>query len=161
MTLEGIAWKIAEKAFEGKVDKGGLPYIRHMQRIVSYLAPKFRGERDIVDVELISIAILHDLIEDCPEWTLDLLSAIFTERIIAGIDAMTKRKNESYELYIERLSLNDDAVMIKLCDLKDNMDITRLPGLTQKDTERLNKYLWAWRFLSEKAGQTFKIEFVS
>ena len=36
---------------------------------------------------------------------------------------------------------------IKLNDLQDNMDIRRLKTITDKDKERLNKYLKAYHYL--------------
>jgi hypothetical protein len=37
---------------------------------------------------------------------------------------------------------------VKLADLEDNMTITRLDGLGEKDVERLRRYHQAWRALT-------------
>ena len=36
---------------------------------------------------------------------------------------------------------------VKLHDLEDNMDISRLEQVTEKDFDRLNKYIKAYRYL--------------
>ena len=36
---------------------------------------------------------------------------------------------------------------VKIADLKDNMDVTRLDAVGDADAERLAKYLWAWTAL--------------
>ena len=55
--------------------------------------------------------------------------------------------NEKYSDYVRRCSLNAVARAVKIHDLEDNMDISRLKQVTEKDLKRLNKYLVAYRFL--------------
>jgi len=145
--IEDLAWRIVEKAFAGKVDKGGAPYIGHMKRIIKLLYPIESGAQEIPDEELNCIAILHDLIEDCPEWNINSISAIFPIRVIDALIVLTKLKNESYDKYITRVMTNKDAVRVKLCDLKDNMDITRLKTIEPEDANRLRKYLDAYKLI--------------
>ena len=59
-----------------------------------------------------------------------------------------KDLNVLYE-YIKDKSIktNPLAIKVKINDLRDNMDITRLVYITEKDTERLNKYLKAYQEL--------------
>src|SRR3972149_12324116 len=110
MNLENLAWKITEKAFADKVDKGGAPYIGHMKRIISLLYPIEHGAQEQPDEELNCIAILHDLIEDCPEWNINSISAIFPIRVVDALNILTKTKNESYDQYITRVLTNKDAI---------------------------------------------------
>lgn len=56
--------------------------------------------------------------------------------------------DERYADFIERASKDMLGKEVKIHDLEDNMDITRLPHLTKKDFHRLNKYLHSWRFLN-------------
>ena len=53
---------------------------------------------------------------------------------------VTKQPNETYTHFIERIKKNSLATKVKLNDLRDNMDITRLTFITEEDTQRLNKY---------------------
>lgn len=87
------------------------------------------------------IAVLHDVIEDT-EWTLDMLREQgATEPVIAALDCLTRKENESYGEYIKRVMTNRDACEIKICDLEDNMNIARQDKkLTNKDFDRLAKY---------------------
>lgn len=133
-----IAFQIASKAFEGKVDKGGSPYFNHLTRV----AEKFKD-----DELLYPIAILHDLLEDCPEWNETSLRCLFSENIVSTIAVLTKKENEDYFDYIDRINQSSWATRIKLADLKDNMDITRLETVTDNDYKRLNKYLKAYKIL--------------
>ena len=48
---------------------------------------------------------------------------------------------------IERVRKNPLAVAVKINDLTDNMDIRRLPYLSDKDVKRLKKYLKAYKKL--------------
>jgi len=38
---------------------------------------------------------------------------------------------------------------VKIADLEDNMDARRLAAFTPKDSERFDKYVRAWRKLTE------------
>lgn len=55
----------------------------------------------------------------------------------------------SYEQYISKIIDCELARVVKIADLKHNMDITRLPGLNEGDLERLNKYLKSYNYLKD------------
>ena len=71
----------------------------------------------------------------------------FSEEIISALKCVTKQENEDYDAFIGRVKTNPLAIKVKLNDLRDNMDITRLFYITEKDRERLNKYLKAYQEL--------------
>jgi hypothetical protein len=52
---------------------------------------------------------------------------------------------------MERCKQNPIALKVKISDLEDNMDIRRLDVLTERDMERLNRYLKDWRYLTKEA----------
>lgn len=136
--LLDTAIKIATNAHSGQVDKGGEPYILHPLRVMMAL----KDEKDKI------IAVLHDTIEDT-DVTYELLRKVgFDEEIIDGIKSVTRNENESYEQFIERVSLNPRGRRVKLADLDDNMNISRIPNPTEKDYRRLEKYERAKRRLS-------------
>jgi (p)ppGpp synthase/HD superfamily hydrolase len=143
-----IATEIIHKAFYGKTDLAGYSYYAHCIRVEKGCYSEYKG-CVFIDPEISTIALLHDLLEDCEEWNDIVLSYFFTDRIVEGVISLTKLKNESYNAYIDRLSKNKDAIKVKLSDLRDNMDITRfkLP-LEQKDIDRLCKYQHAYLFLT-------------
>ena len=64
----------------------------------------------------------------------------FPQRIVDAIGCVTNREREGYDDFISRVLTNPLAVRVKLLDLEDNMDMTRLSALTDKDMERLLKY---------------------
>ena len=123
---------IATNAHAGQFDKGGTPYILHPLKVMHYLKPD--------DEELQCIALGHDVIEDTDVTYKDLQEAGISERVIYGIDALTKRLGETYEDYKLRVFASRDAMKVKLCDLRHNTDIRRLKGVREKDLERMAKY---------------------
>lgn len=140
-SMLGTAISIAASGHRNQVDKGGNAYILHPIRMMMRLRTD--------DDELMAIAILHDCKEDCGITDDMLREAGMTERVIDGVDALTKRDGESYDAFIKRCALNPDARLVKREDLRDNSDITRLKGLRQKDFERLEKYSRAFVYLSD------------
>lgn len=141
--LINIAEKIAESAFKDKLDKGGKPYIEHLRRVAFRASEALPRRSD----ELKVIGVLHDLLEDCPEWNEKSLRHIFPNFIVRAIVVLTKRKNETYEEYIGRVNEDFWAKLIKLADLEDNMDILRLSELKEEDFKRLVKYHKAYNQL--------------
>ena len=132
---------IVSTAFEKKLDKGGHPYILHCLNVMNQMPN--------TDYELMSIAVLHDLVEDT-HWTLQMLrDEGFSERIVNAVACLTHDPNVSYDDYIKIISTNKDARLVKLADLRHNSDITRLKGLKKSDHERLEKYCRSYVYLSE------------
>lgn len=130
---------IAQKAHAGQVDKAGEPYFNHPKRVAKNVA----GEEEIM------VALLHDVVEDT-EITLEHLKAEgFSNTVLEALDAITKREGESYDDFINRVKENPIALDVKLADLKDNMDILRLPALTETDLQRVAKYHKAYRYLEQ------------
>lgn len=72
----------------------------------------------------------------------------FTDRIVNTVRILTHDKSFPYDDYIKQISLNEDAKKVKLADLKDNSDITRIKGLRKKDLDRIEKYHRAFVYLS-------------
>jgi (p)ppGpp synthase/HD superfamily hydrolase len=119
--------------FDGVFDKGGQPYVLHCLKVM-YLT-----KTD--DEELQCIALGHDLIEDTNVTAAQLLAMGFTDRIVLGIVAMSKvKENFSQEVYMMQLKGNKDATRVKLADLRHNSDIRRLKDIGEKEMKRLAKY---------------------
>lgn len=124
------AFRIVKEAFKDKFDKGGKPYINHLLSVSSRLT---------TDEEK-TVGLLHDLLEDCLEWNEEKLSLEFPNNIVESVVCLTKIKGEKYSDYLDRVKTNEIALKVKISDLKDNMDITRLSKLTDKDLKRIVKY---------------------
>jgi guanosine-3',5'-bis(diphosphate) 3'-pyrophosphohydrolase len=137
------ALEIVSIAFKDKKDLVGQPYIDHLIRIWR----KLRDKGYNTDIQC--IGILHDLLEDIPEWTVEKLCDCFNYRIVAGVVSMTHLEQDSYESYIEAVLKNKDSVIVKKEDLTDNMDLKRFQSLNEKSLERFNKYLKAYHKLSK------------
>ena len=103
---------------------------------------------DAHTVELTKIAgMLHDVIEDT-DITIDYLREQgFPENILFAIDCLTRREGENYQDFIVRCCQSKIAMRVKIADLEDNLDMRRLKHITEKDIERINRYLEARRYL--------------
>ena len=126
------AIEIAASAHSTQKDKGGSPYILHPIRVMMSLNTE---EEKIVGV-------LHDVVEDSEDWDFDRLREQgFAEDIISALKSVTKQSDaENYEAFIERAGRNQIGRNVKIADIKDNLDITRIGPLKEKDLLRINKY---------------------
>jgi (p)ppGpp synthase/HD superfamily hydrolase len=134
MTSLEKAIKIALTAHQGQKDKAGAPYILHPLRLMQQM----QDETEQI------VAVLHDVTEDSRYSLESIRKEGFSKKIIAALECLTRDDGEPYESYIDRVKLNPLAKKVKLADLKDNMNITRLSNINEKDIERLRKYHLAW-----------------
>ncbi|MBQ6038168.1 MAG: DUF469 family protein [Bacteroidaceae bacterium] len=123
----------------GQVDKSGKPYYGHLIRVSQDV---FTGKRKIV-------ALLHDIVEDTDVTPEFLLQQGFPQEIVDAVVAISRKEDETYEDFIDRVAQNKLATEVKLSDLEDNMNIFRLQEITEEDRLRLNRYLKAHRKLEE------------
>jgi (p)ppGpp synthase/HD superfamily hydrolase len=128
---------LAFMVHKNQKDRYGKLYIFHPLRVMNKMS---------TDKEKI-VAVLHDVIEDTELTYKDLCDAGFSKEIINAIASISKQDDEEYFDYIKRVEDNPIAVKVKLADLEDNMDIRRIETITEKDSERLNKYMKAYRIL--------------
>ncbi len=134
------AIEIALEAHKGQKDKVGMPYEGHLMRVMQ--AGRTTDEK--------IVGVLHDIVEDAG-WTFDeLLGKGFPAHIVDALRCVTKlSEDEPYDAFIDRVKTNPLAKAVKINDLTDNMDLKRLPELTDKDVIRLSKYLKAYRELAQ------------
>jgi len=130
---------LAVNAHRHQADKVGEPYYLHSLRVMT----KVRTETERV------VAVLHDLIEDTSYTEDDLHSMGYSEEILSALDCLTRREEETYEQFIERIKPNPIARRVKLADLEDNMDLTRLRELPDEDLHRYQRYVKAWHVLRD------------
>ena len=128
----GTMLVIATNAHSGQFDRGGAPYILHPLKVMHYLKSD--------DEELMCMALGHDVIEDTAVTYRDLRDAGISERVIAGIRCLTKQPGQTYDEYKEVVFGSEDAMRVKMADLRHNTDIRRLKGVTDKDIARMAKY---------------------
>ncbi|OYO26432.1 HD domain-containing protein [Janthinobacterium sp. PC23-8] len=132
------AIEIAARTHAGQVDKGGAPYILHPLRVMLRVAP---GAQQIV-------AVLHDVVEDSEVTFEDLEREGFSAEVIAGLRAVTRIAGESYDDFVARAAQDPVAKKVKLADLMENSDLSRIAEPSQKDLERVAKYRRAMVYLN-------------
>ena len=132
------AYKIAKKAHLGQVDKAGEDYIKHPEKVASFV--KTDEEK--------AVAYLHDVIEDTELTLENLYEYDFSKEVIEAVDIITKKRGEDYQSYLNSVKKNKLARAVKLADLRHNSNLTRLTKVTEKDIERKEKYQKAIQFLN-------------
>lgn len=130
---------LAATKHDGQYDKQGVPYVFHVLK-VQYLLKSS-------DEELNCIALLHDILEDTDTTPEELYAAGMSKRVVNGVLFMTKEKGVSYADYLKKIATSKDAILVKMSDIRHNMDLRRLKGVTEKDLRRMAKYVNAYNFL--------------
>ena len=128
------AW--AYRLHAGQVDKAGLPYVTHPERVAGRLS----SQEDQV------VGWLHDTVEDTG-LTLREIEEQFGKETAAAVDAVSRRDGEDWDDYLRRVKRNETALRVKISDLIDNSNLSRIPNVTMRDVERQRKYNQALRFL--------------
>ncbi|OPY28909.1 MAG: bifunctional (p)ppGpp synthetase II/ guanosine-3',5'-bis pyrophosphate 3'-pyrophosphohydrolase [Methanocella sp. PtaU1.Bin125] len=130
---------LAANAHKGQRDRNDEPYVMHPVRVMAQLWKE--DER--------MVAILHDVVEDTHVTLDDLRKAGYPDRIVAAVDAISRRKDagESFSQYIRRVKTNPLATKVKIADLRDNSNLDRLPKVEAFDLRRLDRYNRALQYL--------------
>lgn len=131
-----LALDIATKAHQGQKDKSGYDYIGH----------PIRDAKTVRNRDEIVVALLHDTIEDTyvtPEY----LAKYFDKNIVDAVVLLTKRNGENYTDFVLRCKTNILARNVKIADILDNLDLSRINKINEEDIERNKKYLQALKIL--------------
>lgn len=131
------AFIIMLKAHWKQRDKGNHLYIFHPIRV----------SRKCKSKSAKLVALLHDVIEDNPNYSISDFKFLNEEEKEA-LELLTHSKDVAYFDYINEVKSNKIAREVKLADLKDNSNLNRLLAITDKDIKRLEKYKLAQNILS-------------
>lgn len=121
---------LATQKHSGQVCKGGQPYILHPLAVM----------HQVKSLDAKIVAVGHDLLEDTDTTIEDLNTLGCSVQIIQAIVALTKLKNERRSDSARRIAENRLACEVKLADVMHNMDLSRLPTVTDKDLKRFEEY---------------------
>lgn len=128
------AYDLAEKAHAGQKRRNGDDYfaghVVPVYKRVLFICEDVFFSDQLVD-EALSVALLHDVLEDT-NVTVKQLQEIFPDRVVAAVVLLTKKNNEEYASYIIKLcelyenshfenGVYKMALIVKLCDLDHNM----------------------------------------
>ena len=125
------ALELSTILFKGSVDKGGYPYVLHLLYVYSNVDTK---EEKV-------IALLHDVMEDKKVTKEELLDIGFPLKIVNDFAVLTRVKPMEYTDYIDNIIKNGskEALNVKLADLENNIDLTRIKNPSVKDYERVER----------------------
>ena len=130
------AMALAQQQHLGALDKAGQSYITHPERVASRV---HTPEEKVV-------AWLHDTVEDTGLTIVDICEK-FGPETAASVDAISRRPGEDWDDYLVRVKADPVARKVKISDLIDNSNLSRIPEITLRDVERQAKYNRALRFL--------------
>ena len=117
----------------------GSPYVEHPARVA--------GRMETPEEQV--VGWLHDTVEDTG-LSLEEVERQFGPETAAAVDAVSRRDGEAWEDYLERVKRNPTARAVKISDLIDNSNLSRLDRVTMKDVRRQEKYNRALQFLMEE-----------
>jgi (p)ppGpp synthase/HD superfamily hydrolase len=134
---------IAAKAHEGQTDKAGAPYVLHPLRVMLR----------VTTTEERIVAVLHDVLEDSPITLDDLRRDGFSDVVLNALQSVTKKSEETYEEFVLRAAADPIGRRVKLADLEDNSDLSRIPDPGPRDHARVAKYQRAISTLLSQTGE--------
>ena len=141
---------LACQLHRGQVDKAGVDYFTGHLTAVAKMGSTWQEQ---------VVGYLHDASEDTSnsvEEVLNLLdeklesplSEADREELTTALRLLNHHLSPDRETYIQRIKSNALATKVKLHDLTDNMDLSRIPNPTQKDYKRVERYTKEYDCLS-------------
>ncbi len=142
--IEAIAY--IKNKHSGQIRKQGTPYYLHPVEVANILKKKgFSKKYQLV-------GLFHDLLEDTDTTYEDIVNLTNVE-IADAVKLLTKEPGYNMSDYINRISNNDLAKMVKLADRLHNLSETHLASLDFK--KRYIKESEAW-FIDLAKGTIFE-----
>ena len=129
------AYRLALDAHAGQVDKAGEEYANHPLAVARSMSRAPRNRRT-----LMTVALLHDVVED-PSVTIDEVREGFGDDVANAVALLTHERGVPYLEYVQSVadSGNDVAIRVKIADLTQNMNLSRLPVVTETDKRRVTE----------------------
>jgi len=111
--------KISTNARAGQFDKAGQPHVLNPFRLMF----KFESDEEMI------ITVLNDIVEDSTVTIENLIELNCSTEVVEAIRCLTKNDNDDFIL---RISENTLAQKVKIEDIKDNLNLTRLNNVAEK-----------------------------
>ena len=138
---------LSAKIHSGKKGRNNEPAVLHPIRVMNQMKSN-KGK---------IVGVLHDVVETEKISIDDLAAQGFGKSVCKTVDALSRRKWEKYDDYINRLKKNKLAIKVKLEDLIDNY--SRRLSYQKKskiDLKKIKKYEKAYKSLTgKKIGANF------
>lgn len=145
------AIQLAIELHEGQLDKSGKPFINHPLRVMNQMPTR----------EHAIVAVLHDTVEDKRITWENLAAYKFSSAVMGALYTMTRRKDEGemYADYLYRVRRNVMARVVKIADIRDNLDLTRYDNLKKAEISMEERYFKALEYLTMQGEYTPSINF--
>ena len=118
-----LAAKIAAYVHGDQTRRGGEPYMMHIQDVVVRVEERYSADLDLEN--LINIAIMHDVLEDCKKEDysklLNLIKDNFPISVTSSVYDISKIYHTDYSTYIQVVKENKLAAKVKICDMLANL----------------------------------------
>jgi (p)ppGpp synthase/HD superfamily hydrolase len=130
--LETAIAVAAAAHMDQKADNGE-PYILHALRVMM--------AQESLETQI--LGVMHDMIERTNTSLNDIYSFGFDDDIVLALNAITRRDDEEYLLYVKRACSNPIARPVKIADLRDNL------GRYADDEDCRQRYITALEMIGE------------
>ena len=96
---------------------------------VPYAFHPFHVAEQMDDEISTTVALLHDVLEDCPFYSSEDLRKHYPQEVVDAVILLTRDRGMTYKEYIKDLSKNPISRKVKIADILHNIDPGRLfPG---------------------------------
>src|ERR1039457_1150634 len=136
------AIQIAVETHSEQTDLGGYPYMLHPLRVLCAVESHIRNMKIADRESILCSAVLHDVIEDSKYriYAEESIKFRISDITFKTVKTLSRNKEESWNKYINRVNEHWAPRIIKICDLKDNLDNSRLKEITDIDLNRNRMY---------------------
>ena len=119
------------------------PYVLHPLRVMN----------GVQGTEARMVAVLHDVVEDTDTTPDDLRRMGFSEAVVQGVLAVSRRAGETYADFVVRAKADPLGRQVKLADLVDNFNLPRTlvrVDRLETDLNRIRRYVLSYKFLTDE-----------
>lgn len=137
---QGQTWKkaleFAKKKHEGQLRDEGVPYFEHIRAVMEILI----HEANTFDDTILTIAALHDVIEDT-DCTYNDIKEAFGENVANAVNLLTRKKGQPFDEYAKAIFENNEFPYVRKIKLADRLHNLRTLPNTRNPQKIVKKVL--------------------
>ena len=145
------AYSFAKSHHEGQLRKSGEPYFVHCEAVYEIL----KNEWGITNENYLAAGLLHDVVEDCEDVTLDQIKSLFGNEVAELVAGVTKLKSstdkDTLKKVLDKSYINPGVAVIKLADRLHNMRTLQFMK-PEKQKSKAQETLDVYTKLAESLG---------
>ena len=144
------AYAIANDAHKGQLRDEGIPYISHIDGVLDILRNELKIRMDFI----LSVAAMHDVLEDSDKYSYQDLVKYFGTGMADDVMLLTKKEGQNVQEYLQEINNSKSAGYLMTVKLADRLNNIRCLGKIDDQEKKARKCAETRKYYMDYAKTT-------